>query len=104
MTDANNNPVSGVVVTFAGPSSGASATFSPTTAATNLSGQVTVSATANATAGSYAVTATAAGVSTGATYTLTNTVGSAKTITAARIGPKHRCNERLWHFLGSHRN
>ena len=82
VTDANNNPVSGVSVTFAGPSNGASATFSPTTATTNASGQVTVSATANATIGSYLVTATAAGVSTGATYSLTNTIGPPKTITA----------------------
>ena len=88
VTDAGNNPVSGVSVSFAGPVSGASATFSPTTALTNAQGQVTVTATANAAAGSYTVTATATGVSTGASYALTNNVGTPKTISMTAGSPQ----------------
>jgi len=73
--DAGNNLVSGAVVTFASPASGASGAFAGgvTTATTNASG-VAIAAvfTANGTAGSYTVTATVAGVSTPANFSLTN--------------------------------
>ena len=68
VTDASNNPVSGVNVTFTAPSSGASGIFSNSTAtitvATNASGVATAPFTANSTAGGYNVTAAANGLTT----------------------------------------
>jgi hypothetical protein len=80
VVDADNNPVSGVSVTFAAVagSSGASAAFSsagPDTETTNASGVATTSQTltANGIVGGFTVTATASGVTTPATFTETNT-------------------------------
>jgi hypothetical protein len=72
---ASNAPVSGVTVTFAVPTSGASASFTgPSTAVTNTSGVATSSPlTANGIAGPYIVTATVSGVTTPANFSLTNT-------------------------------
>jgi hypothetical protein len=72
-------PVSGVLVTFTPPGSGASGTFSPgNTATTNASGVATADPfTANSTAGSYNVTAAGADIPGSATYALTNTGGPA---------------------------
>ena len=75
VTDANGNPVSGVPVTFAAPSSGASGTFAtcaggnPATyqcvVTTNSSGDATSSTfSANATTGSYNVAASASSTNT----------------------------------------
>lgn len=77
--DSVNNPVSGVVVTFTAPNTGAGALFSNNsnviTATSNGSGVVDSGTVyANSVAGNYNVTATAPGVPTPATYTLTNTV------------------------------
>ena len=73
--DSFGNPVSGAVVTFTVPSSGASATLSSSTATTNTSGVASVTATANSTPGSYNVTATVGSFAT--SFSLTNTsVGS----------------------------
>jgi hypothetical protein len=75
VTDASGNPVSGVVVTFATPGSGAAVTFpNGNTATTNAQGQASLSVTANGTAGSYTVTASVTGVSAFAAFALTNTV------------------------------
>jgi hypothetical protein len=78
--DANNNPVTGVTVTFTAPTAGATAAFSgsPTaTAMTNASGIATSpTITANAQAGSYTVTASAPGAG-NASFSLTNSVASA---------------------------
>ena len=74
--DSGNNPISGVLVTFALPNPGASATLSSLTVTTNGAGVASVTATANATAGSYPVNATVAGVVAPAVFTLTNIVGS----------------------------
>ncbi|MDL5055423.1 hypothetical protein QQ056_17985 [Oscillatoria laete-virens NRMC-F 0139] len=52
--------VSGAVITFSAPGSGASATLSSTTAVTDSQGFAQVNATANGIVGSYIVTATAA--------------------------------------------
>jgi hypothetical protein len=75
--DAGSNPVSGVIVTFAPPASGASATLAGgvNTATTNASGVATSAVvSANATAGGpYTVAATVVGVATAANFTLTNT-------------------------------
>ncbi len=85
--DSNNNPISGVTVTFTAPTSGASGTFSggstTTTASTNASGVASVSFTANTIAGSYSVTASAPGVASPASFALTNTAGSASSITVS---------------------
>ncbi len=84
--DANNNPLSGVTVTFTAPSTGAGGSFNGSasaTATTNSSGIATAPAlTANSQTGSYAVTATAAGVSTAASFSLTNLAGTPASIVA----------------------
>jgi hypothetical protein len=76
VTDPFGNPVAGVTVTFAGPTSGAGVTF-PTgpTAPTGPTGQASLTIKANRASGSYAVTATTAGVGTPATFALTNVPG-----------------------------
>ncbi len=74
--DSGGNPVTGAMVNFIAPSSGASGSFSGgiTTAATNTSGLATSAPfTANGIAGSYAVTAAVSGVPAPAVYSLTNT-------------------------------
>jgi hypothetical protein len=70
---ANNNldPVVGGVVTFAGPTGGASLAQTVTAAIGN-GGQASATVTANGTGGAYTVFATATGISTPATFTLTN--------------------------------
>ena len=95
--DASNNPLTGVTVTFAAPTTGASATFSGSgtvTAVTNASGVATATAmTANSQAGSYAVTASAAGVATPASFSLTNHPGPAASV-AATSGTPERDDKR----------
>src|SRR5205085_2330778 len=77
VTDASGNPVPGVVVTFAAPSTGAGVTFTGgNTATTNAAGQASKSVTANGSAGSYTVTAAAPGVATLASFSLTNNPGA----------------------------
>jgi hypothetical protein len=91
VTDAGNNPVSGVVVTFAAPGSGASGSFAGgvNTATTNAAGIATSAIfTANASAGAYTVTAAAAGVGTPASFALTNTAGLAALVTATGGTPQ----------------
>ena len=74
--DKAGNPVSGVVVTFVVPTSGATASLSSLTATTNAAGIASVMATANSKPGTYSVTATAAGIAgTTLNYGLTNIVG-----------------------------
>ncbi len=73
--DAGNNLVSGAVVIFAAPASGASGAFAGgvSTATTNASGVATAPVfTANGTAGAYTVTAKVAGVVAPANFSLTN--------------------------------
>ena len=95
-TDGYSNVVSGVSVTFAAPSSGASATFAGTCASnqfpysctqtTGSNGQATSSAfTANGTAGTYNISATASGLS-AATYAETNNKAN-QTITFTSTAP-----------------
>ena len=73
VTDGIGNPVSGVTVTFAAPSSLASVTFpSGNTGLTNGSGLASVAITANSVPGSYTVTASAPGVAPVANFPLTN--------------------------------
>jgi hypothetical protein len=79
---ANNpiEPVSGGLVTFTPPASGASATLTGSPAAISGSGTASVTATANGSAGSYSVSAMARGITTPATFSLTNTTASGAAI------------------------
>jgi fibronectin-binding autotransporter adhesin len=65
-------PVAGGNVSFAAPSSGASAVLSSSTATIGSNGVATITATANYEAGSFNVTASATGVATPAYFALTN--------------------------------
>jgi adhesin/invasin len=79
--DAFGNLVSGALVAFTAPGSGASATLSLATAPTNSNGQVSVTAGANETSGAYAVTATVPGVNAPASFALTNLSGGPGSLT-----------------------
>ena len=90
VADAAGNPVSGVTVTFAAPTTGASGTFAggANTAVTNALGVATSAAfTANATTGSYTVTASVAGVRGTANFSFTNTATTPAPIAVA-ISPE----------------
>jgi hypothetical protein len=80
VTDSEGNAVTGATVTFAAPSSGASATLSAASGTTDANGDVSVTATANATAGAYQVIASANGVAATAAFDLTNTIDPAEII------------------------
>ena len=91
--DAGLNPVSGAVVTFTAPASGASGTFAggavTETHTTNASGLATSTTyTANLTSGADVVTATAVGVADAANFALTNGAGAAATIVASQGTPQ----------------
>ncbi len=86
VTDASGNPVSGVLVTFNAPTSGASGSFacSGTTAVTNSAGlAISQVFTANTTAGRYTVTATGASLTSNPSFTLTNRAGPPASIAAS---------------------
>ena len=90
--DSFGNAVSGAIVTFTAPGSGASGAFAGgvNTATTNASGVATAAAfTANTTAGGYAVTASVSGVASPANYSLTNLAGAAASITATAGTPQN---------------
>ena len=92
VSSAFGEPVNGGQVTFAAPSSGASATFTSgvTTigASINASGQASVSATANGNAGGpYNVSVAGAGITTPANFSLTNLKAN-QTITFAALANK----------------
>ena len=76
--DQYGNPVQGASVSFSAPSSGASATFTGSPAATVADGTASVTATANGLAGTaaYTVTASVSGAGTTASFLLTNTQAS----------------------------
>lgn len=74
VTDGFGNPVAGVVVTFAAPGTGPSATLS-TPAATDANGQTSVTGTAKTVAGAFAITASAVGAAS-ATFAATATAGA----------------------------
>jgi hypothetical protein len=87
-TDSNGQPVPNATVTFAGPASGASATFAGgNTAVTNASGVATLPVTANTKAGAFTVSASVAGVPP-ATFSLTNTAGPAASIAVTSGSPQ----------------
>jgi hypothetical protein len=76
VTDANNNPLVGLQVTFTAPSGGPSGSFNGSATAkvnTDSSGVATAPAfTANGQAGSYAVAAAVSGLASTASFNLTN--------------------------------
>jgi large repetitive protein len=73
VTDIYGNAVSGAVVSFSAPPSGASATLSSSgSCATAANGLCSVTATANSATGSYSVAASAAGVIGSVNFALTN--------------------------------
>jgi uncharacterized protein (TIGR03437 family) len=80
--DAFGNAVSGVLVNFSAPGSGATALLS-TSAVTDSTGQASIGAVAGSATGSYVVTASAAGVTGTASFSLTNTSPSSGAIIAS---------------------
>src|SRR5262249_55438549 len=72
VADALGNALPNVSVSFAAPSTGASAGLSASSVTTDSLGSASVTATANGHAGSYSVTASVANVATPATFSLTN--------------------------------
>ena len=81
VTDAANNPLPGITVTFTGPSGAVPGIVSTITAVTNNSGLASATVTANTKAGGpYNVNAAIFGVNTPAVFSLTNTAGPAATI------------------------
>jgi hypothetical protein len=79
VTDANNNPVPSVTVTYAVPGNGASAVLSSTTAQTDASGVASVTGTANGTADSFSVQASVSGVTPSVFFTVNNQKASSVT-------------------------
>ena len=89
--DSGGNPVSGVVVTFNAPGSGASGTFacSGNTAVTNGQGVATSQVfTANTKSGKYAVTATANALTSNPSFVMTNRAGPPASIAATGGTPQ----------------
>jgi hypothetical protein len=88
--DAAGNLLSGVIVTFTAPVSGASALLSGpvsvTTELTNAAGVASQEVSANIIPGSYVVTASAGGVT--ASFSLTNAVGASTFITPTTGTPQ----------------
>jgi hypothetical protein len=72
VVDAYGNPVEGTSVAFDAPDTGASATFSNDTVATDANGLASVEATANNVVGAYDVTATVDGIDPPASFALQN--------------------------------
>lgn len=70
--DEFGNPVPNVLVTFAAPTQGASASFPSASVMTGANGRAGITPTANGTAGAYAITASVAGVGKAASFPLVN--------------------------------
>ena len=91
VADGNNNPLSGVTVTFTAPASGPSGTFpGPSTTATAVTNSSGIAAaptfTANSSSGAYSVIASVLGVASTASFALTNTPPTPVTITTVPAG------------------
>lgn len=84
VTNVANTPVPGVLVSFIGASSGASAVLSSAGALTNSNGIASVNARANNATGTYTVTASVGSLNT--LFTLTNTPLSCNVIQDAQVG------------------
>jgi uncharacterized protein (TIGR03437 family) len=88
VVDQLGNGISGATVTYSAPASGPSASFSPSTAATDQQGFAQVTATANITEGTYFVSATASGVSTHAAFSLQNVQGPTPALVSSAGSPQ----------------
>ena len=90
--DSNNNPISGVSVTFAAPSTGASATFGGSSSVVAVTGSTGVATaptlTANSQTGGYLVVASVAGATSSASFSLTNTAPAVLSISATGGTPQ----------------
>jgi Bacterial Ig-like domain (group 1)/Viral BACON domain len=88
--DASGNPVSGLLLTFSPPTTGASGTFAcGNTAVTNSEGIATSQVfKANTVAGKYSVKATGAGLTSNPSFAMTNKAGPAASITASGGTPQ----------------
>jgi predicted outer membrane repeat protein len=88
VTDLYGNPNSGVTVSYAGPSSGASIAPASSTVNTLADGTASLAAIANATASAtaYSVAASATGIATPVSFSLTNTQAASR-ITIAQVAP-----------------
>ena len=74
--DAQGDLIAGVPVTWTAPTTGPSATLSPTMTLTDASGIGSVTATANTIAGAYQIAATVSGVSPSTMFDMTNVAGT----------------------------
>jgi adhesin/invasin len=93
VVDIGGNPVSGALVTFTAPASGASGLFTNGTATetdtSDANGLATSTTfTANGISGADIVTATAAGVASGTNFNLTNAAGAPTSIVVASGAPQ----------------
>ena len=87
--DTVNNPLPGVTVSFAAPSSGASVSFpSGNTAVTDAQGRASVPVTANGTVGAVAITATTPNTSGQANFALTNKAPTASSLVVTSGTPQ----------------
>jgi len=86
LVDAYGNPNSGVVVTFAGPASGAGISPASADVSTAADGTASLTAIANASSGSYNVTASTAGLASTVTFALNNTSASSRTF-VSQVAP-----------------
>lgn len=93
VTDSGGNPLSSIAVTFAAPSSGASATLSSTSTTTDVNGIAAITATANNVPGGYSVTATAGGIA--ASIPLRNQSASSVTLAVSPTPPAFGRNTTL---------
>jgi hypothetical protein len=103
LTDADNNPVVGINVTFTAPAAGPSGTFSNGTSTinvpTNSSGVASATFTANALAGGpYVVTAVAGGAQT--SFSLTNTY-TVTTFPATNVGSPSAAITLTYNFVSA---
>ncbi len=86
VTDAHGNPLSGISVTFAAPTSGASCALSAPAATTTANGTASVTCTANSTTGGPYNVVASSGTLTPVNFALTNTAGAAAKLTATGGG------------------
>ncbi|MEI7891771.1 MAG: Ig-like domain-containing protein [Myxococcales bacterium] len=80
VTDSNGFPVSGVLVHFSAPTSGATAQFSSSSVPTDTTGYAQTTATASTTVGTFQVLAEVSSVASPARFTLSNIAGPPRDI------------------------
>lgn len=83
LTDAYNNPIQNVTVTFTSPATGASTSKASVTESTNVDGVATYFAIANGTVGSYQVVASTDAIATPVTFNASNSMDATTTVLSA---------------------